>query len=364
MEEAVIQDKLGRLTPLSGLQYDKVKNNVKQAMLRELGKEPDRKSVSRDLGPLLGPEDWLAVAVFIAAFVVSAIHILSLIGRMAGDLTNTSGGDGVLITSSLFIKAHQLGFVALAEFAMILFMVRWRLWAKRREEKLTLKYGDAPRPRGSFLGSFLSIDMCLAMLAAGFTLHANLDSKLPLLESIMPPLFTIGIGIHLEHVFVETLERRKIMSRLLDEKITEWHLAVANVMASPGYKKLLVRSLWEAILQNPQNAWGADEPADFKWAAVQREFGREDWFEQRLKVADQVSPQALTAMTQSGWGLDGLLQAVISAGDGASDRLEIGPHWVDLATMTWYNGEKNRQYGPYKAKGNLVASMKLASRSS
>lgn len=342
--------------PLTSEQYDKVKAQVEARALKELGAEPTRKSVRYDMGPLFNPEDYFAIIVFCAAFVVSAIHIATLMGGIVAGLVTAPVQGGIYIAQSVIIQAHQIAFILLAETAMILFMVRWRLGVRELMESLKKAQGtDMPklRPR-DHLRRFLSVDLCLALLAVGFTLYANLESRLPFLESVMPPLFTIGIGIHLEHVFVELLHRQKTLGSLLVQRQSEWREAVERVRTSKEYRRLLTRLLWEALLQVNPSARGMAFTDKEKWALVQREISRETWYERMISTQEKLAPEVLAEGSQT---LGALLEAVEQADDGIN-RIEVGGHWADLAELTWFNAEKNKSYGPYKAKSNMIGAIR------
>lgn len=345
--------------PLTSAQYDKVKADVEAKSLHQLGPEPNRKSVRYDMGPLLNPEDYFAVVVFIAAFVVSAIHIATLMGGIVSGLAMDAVPGGISISKSLIIQAHQIAFILLAETAMILFMVRWRLGVRERMELLRHQAGQDvfQVSISERIRQLISVDLFLALLAVGFTLYANVESRLPLLESVMPPLFTIGIGIHLEHVFVELLHRQKILSSTLAQKQSEWRLAVERIRNSPEYRRLLTRSLWEALLQVNPSARGMTFSDKEKWALVQREINRETWYERMISNQERLAPEVLAEGSQT---LHALLQAVEEADDGIG-KIEVGGHWADLQELTWFNADKQKSYGPYKAKSNMVGAIRNVS---
>lgn len=345
---------LDRLAPLNSRQFDNVKVKVKESLLKNLGPQPDRKSVTRDMGPLLRPDDWLALIIFVAAFAVSAIHIMSLVGGVTSNLNVSVNSNTLQISSLAFNVTHQLSFILLAEFSMILFMVRWRLSTRRRHEIYTVE-GVLVMSVGQRVVDYLSIDLVLAILAVGFTLYANLESKLPLIESILPPLFTIGIGFHLEHVFVEMLHRNEVFGKMLSDKITSWELAVNNVMNSAEYKKLLIRSLWDGIISIPSNAWAMDYPPEFKWAAVNREFDKESWIENNAISVSKPTPKAIGAGTSS-LAPSVLLDAVMNA-DENSEKITVGSHWIDMKEYKWYDADSNK-IREYSSKGRMISGIK------
>lgn len=359
--DAKSQEQLAAIPQLYGSTFDQIKEAVRKLVLAKIGPEPTRESVRKDMGPLLQPEDYLAVVVFVAAFVVSAIHITSLVGHVAAELApSASAANGIYISQSLFVVSHQIAFALLAEFAMVLFMVRWRLGTRRREHRLAERYGDGPRPLGSSLGKFWSIDLVLSLLAVGFTLYANLESKLPVIESVMPPLFTIGIGFHLEHVFVELLHRQSRSAEALAKAIAAWQEQVDGVLSSRAYKQTLAKAVWDKYVSFYPDLVNLEPEA--KWAIIQRDLVADRQFESYLQLAEQTSEKTMRALSQGGeWGLKGLLQATLEASEGSTGRLEVGPHWVDLGTLRWYNGDKGKEYGPYKGRGNMIAAMKMSS---
>ncbi|HSS97893.1 MAG TPA: hypothetical protein VLK33_12725, partial [Terriglobales bacterium] len=53
------------------------------------------------------------------------------------------------------------------------------------------------------------VSFALALLAGLFVLVANWQSGIGVLESLLAPAFTIGIGLKLEHLIVQTITRRE-----------------------------------------------------------------------------------------------------------------------------------------------------------
>lgn len=357
------QQLLDQVPQLPGTEMERLKENAKQYVIKSLGKRPTTRSVQRSLGPLLGPEDYLAIVVFFANFIISAIHIMSLIGQVAYSLLDDGEKYGIVIPDGTFIVVHQVGFVLLAEFAMILFMVRWRLGIRRRIESWRRENSSEvfSFPFSERVRWFFSIDLALALLAVGFTLYANLSSQLPLLESVMPPLFTIGIGIHLEHLFVEMLHRQKVIRSALIEAEGKWIHETTHATELPLYRRVLAKQIWDWHTRRVN--WLANQPPNNKWALVQRDLAADNQFEKYLRMEGTAAPAIIEAAAHSGnYNVGTLLEAVLQADEGSTNRIEIGSHWVDLETLTWYHGDKRKQYGPYRKYGTMIAAMKMATK--
>lgn len=239
---------IDKLKPLTTLQYEQCRERALERVKSRIGERPNRAAFKRELGPLWTVLDTIAGLIFIAALAVSSVHIIAHMGALATQAAPEGGNTG------LFVVIHQVAFIALAEGSMILFLVMfgitrhgWRRW----------------------------VNLALAMLAAVFVLVANWQSGIGLLESIMPPLFTIGIGMKLEHLIMQALTRRKSIDERYLAALATWEAATQDATQHPQFSEFLKREVWDAL--HKKNPAYSEAPNGFKAAAVYREMSRDSW---------------------------------------------------------------------------------------
>lgn len=246
------------LPTLSAAQYDAAKARAADRVQKSLGDRPTRKAFKREYAPLITSLDWLAVIIFIAAFCISSIHILAYSGHeAAASYQAVTGVDllGVNVDSHTYGVIHQIGFILLAESAMLLFFVLFRTRS----------------------GFERWLAFTLALLAMVFVIVANLASGLNLFLAVLAPSFTIGVGFRLETLAAENLRRnQEIDSRYL-EALTVWEAAQEDVTRHPDYTPALARELWDKLTSLKAGQPFADAPNSFKVQAVQRELARDSW---------------------------------------------------------------------------------------
>lgn len=249
---------LTELKELTGQQYDACKTRALERVQVAIGEKPSRKHYAREFGPLVTSLDLLAGVIFVAALAVSSLHILAYSGHQATASYATSSGQaiaGISVDPHTYGIIHQIGFILLAEAAMLLFFVLFR--TRQRLEKWTA--------------------LLLALLAMTFVVVANLSSGLNVFLSILAPAFTVGIGFRLEAITVENLRRNADIDRRYIEALTTWERAQDDVTTHPEYTRLLYSELWDKLVSLKANAEFRDAPARFKIAAVQRELARDAW---------------------------------------------------------------------------------------
>ena len=160
---------LNGLKPLTTDQYDKCREAALQRVQSRIGDKPHRRGFERELGSLWALLDVLGLVVFAAAFAVSSVHIILHMGQLAnesyGKLSQST--TGIFIGDDLYTAVHQWGMIFMSECSMILFAVLFGMTRKTRR-------------RWVFLA--------LAIIAAVFVVVANWQSKVGLLESIMPAI--------------------------------------------------------------------------------------------------------------------------------------------------------------------------------
>lgn len=249
---------LSDLRQLTTLQFDECKDRAIKRVERHLGERPTRAKFQRELGRLWTVLDVLAVVVFIPALLISSIHIVTHVGALSSAAFDglNQATSGTILGRDLYVAAHQWLLIPLAEGSMILFLVMfgvsrdgWRRW----------------------------VYFLLAGLAVVFVLAANLSSGLGLLESVLAPAFTIGIGLKLEHLILQYLKRSAEVTKKYLEALAIWEAATADATQAVDYKPYLMNEIWAALMKPKGNQWAVEAPSGFKVAAVMRELERENW---------------------------------------------------------------------------------------
>ena len=254
-----IQLTLNELKPLTIEQYDQCRGRALERVTKRIGDKPTRQRFMRELGPVWTMLDIIAVVVFIPAFIISSIHIIAHMGHLSEESFNASiqAGAGVVFGRDLYIALHQLMAIPLAEGSLILFLVMfgmssrngWRRW----------------------------VYLALATLAGVFVLVANWQSGIGLLESLLAPAFTIGIGLKLEHLIVQTVSRRRAVDTQYLEALAIYEAATVEPASHPDFMPMFRQALWEKLVSLKANEAFREAPAGFKHLAVKRELSREEW---------------------------------------------------------------------------------------
>lgn len=247
---------LSDLKPLTTAQYETCKAQALKLVKKSIGDRPTRTQFMREFGASWTVLDALALVVFAAALVVSSAHIIAHAGSLATASHPADQVAGTRIGRDLWVAIHQWGYIFLAEASMLLFMV---LFAIER--------------RGWRRYTFVAI----ALVAATFVVVANLSSGTGILESLMPPIFTLGIGFHLERLLVQQIRRRRDVTDRYLAALATWEQATEDATTHPDYSKLLMNQIWEKLVSLKANKEFADANARFKIAAVQREMERDLW---------------------------------------------------------------------------------------
>lgn len=245
------------LKPLTTEQYDRAREATLKRVEKRVGERPERKQFNRELARLWTILDVIAGIVFIAALVVSSTHIIVHMGLLAdASYQANQASGGTVIGHDVFVSLHQWMLIPLAEGSMLLFVVmygltrdNWRRW----------------------------VYLILAILAVVFVLVANWQSGIGLLESMLPPAFTIGIGLKLEHLVIQSLKRRAEVDKRYTEALEIWEAAHQDATKHPDYTSLLKQEIWQALMKLKANAAFIEAPTPFKLAAVRREMERDTW---------------------------------------------------------------------------------------
>lgn len=252
--------KLSEMQPLTAAQYDAAKASALARIEKRIGARPQRAAFERDSGQRWTILDVLALLVFAAALLISSVHIISHMGALASSAHSALDG-GIIVPLSTYTVVHQVGFIVLAESAMILFFVLHSINA--REQRGWRRY--------------ISIPLLLALVAMLFVIVANVQSGIGVLESIMPPVFTVGIGFHLERLIVVSLANRSEVQRRYLDALRTWEAATADATLHPDYRAVLRQEVWSKLIGLKRNQAFVDAPARFKVAAAESEIARERW---------------------------------------------------------------------------------------
>lgn len=252
---------LNDLKPLTIAQADECRARALERVSKRIGDKPSRNQFKRDLGRLWSVLDILALVVFIPALAVSSIHIISHMGHLAeaSYLATAQASAGTVISRDLFVAVHQWALIPLAEGSMILFLV---MFGQSRE------------------GWRRAVYFALALLAGVFVLVANWQSGIGLLESLLAPAFTIGIGLKLEHLIVQSLKRKREIDEKYLAAVAVYESASQDATQHPDYAPLLKQELWQQLIKPKAAAPFVEAPAGFKYLAVKRELDKDGWAHQ------------------------------------------------------------------------------------
>src|SRR5690554_5270039 len=115
---------LNQLKPLTAAQHDRCKERAPQRINNRAADKPTRTALYRAMESVWCVVDVVALVIFVAALAISSLHILSYAGD-AANLAYASSSSG--ISADLYSNVHKGGFIALAEAAMLLFFVLFRM---------------------------------------------------------------------------------------------------------------------------------------------------------------------------------------------------------------------------------------------
>lgn len=259
---------LETLKPLNSDQYDSAREKALERVRGRIGDKPHRADFVRELEPLWTILDVIALAVFVAALVVSSVHIITHMGKLAqaSYMSVAQAANGTVIGIDLYSAIHQWAFILLAEGSMLLFLVMfgmtgktWRKW----------------------------VYLVLACAAVVFVIVANWQAQIGALESLLAPIFTIGIGLKLEHLIVQSLKRQRDITDRYLSALTIYETASGDPAKHPDYMPLLRQEVWSKLISLPTNREFRDAPVALKHAAVRREMARDTWaFEDASTLPD------------------------------------------------------------------------------
>lgn len=258
MDNNYLSSDLSRIKSLTTDQYDQCRERAIERVKTRIGGKPNRSDFRRELSPLWTVLDLLALVVFVPAFMVSSIHIITHMGKLAADSYSavSQATAGTIIGRDLYTAAHQWAFIFLAEGAMILFLVMfgmskdgWRKW----------------------------VYFVLAVAALLFVFVANWQSGMGALESLLAPVFTVGIGLKLEHLITQSMQRRAEVDARYLEALTLYETSSQDATQHPDFMPMLRQEIWQKLISLQTNRDFRDALPSFKAAAVQRETQRDTW---------------------------------------------------------------------------------------
>lgn len=323
-QEQPLEWSIDYLKPLNLDQYDTCKARALKRVHDRIGEKPRRNDFKREHGSNWTVLDWLAVLIFLGALGVSSVHIITHMGLASAAADALLLDDIAGMEINIFQKAvvHQIAYIMMAEAAMLLFLTMWAI--------------NSGKERG--WRRFLSVPLFLAILAATFVIVANWQSGIGLLESIMPPLFTIGIGFHLEALIVRQLQRRAEVDQRYAEAMDIYERAQEDPTKHPDYQPILRQEIWQKLASLKQNRPYADAPAGFKHAAVAREQARDSWAYDQAAMAQQ--RQFATPLPS-----DGRLVQVDSNSNNHSNGAADDEDLASLMVDPQYSGTNNGSSG-------------------
>jgi len=245
-------------------QYEQAREKAIERVKSRIGQRPKRDDFKRELGSVFTALDYLAIVVFVAALVISSAHIITHMGLLASNSYSAEASAGIVLSLTTYTIAHQLAMIFLAEASMLLFMVLHGMTSGQRAG------------RGQWTRWF-SIPLLLSGIAGVFVFVANWQSGIGLLESLMPPMFTIGIGFRLESLIVETLRRRTQIDHRYLAALEIFEHATEDPTRHPDFVPFFRQAIWEKLISLPTNKDWRDAPRGVKAAAVHREMERDNW---------------------------------------------------------------------------------------
>lgn len=263
--------------------------------------------------------DALALIVFIAALAVSSAHIITHMGLLATSSYDPTTRAGIVLSIGDYTVVHQIAMILLAEASMLLFMIIHGMSAKEREQR-------------HWILRLLSLPFVLALIAATFVFVANWQSGIGLLESLMPPVFTVGIGLHLEHLIVAGLQRREDIDSRYLAALEVYESATEDPTKHPEYIPMLRQEIWQRLLGLPANRDFRDAPHWLKHAAVRRELERDQWaYRETLEQsADDWQPERPTSALPKGRKANsGSILPVLDGEKSTSTMLHANGHGTD-----------------------------------
>jgi hypothetical protein len=164
-----------------------------------------------------------------------------------------------------------------------------------------------------------------------------------LLESIMPPVFTVGIGVHLEKLIVSGIHRRQEIDDRYLKALTIYEQAAVDPTQHPEYIPLLRQEIWEKLVSLPSNRDFRNAPPSFKHAAVRYELERSRWAygDPPVETEDWTPERPTTALTPGRKRTSGSSLPVPDDDGSTTPMLHVNGHGIDGITRS-ENGSDSR----------------------
>lgn len=178
----------------------------------------------------------------------------------------------------------------------------------------------------------ISLPLVLALVAAVFVFVANWQSGIGLLESLMPPVFTVGIGVHLERLIVNGLQKRNEIDARYFHALAVYEQASLDPAKHPDYIPFLRQEIWEKLVSLPSNRDFRNAPPSFKHAAVRYEMERSRWAfsDAPMEAVEDWQPERPTiALTKGRKQNSGDSLPILDADESITQMLHANGHGTD-----------------------------------
>lgn len=285
-DQTISLDDLYRLT---STEYDRAQADAEARLKQEAGNEPpQRREFRREQARKWVIQDTLAAIILIAAWAVSTLHVMTLVGKGAAASYGAISLDayvGDIMDSLSYGRIHQWGYIALAEAAMILFMTMHLSRNKRG------RYPDEPLWLYNLRMRVTTLSF-MAVLSGVFIFYANVTSGIGVLESIIPPIMTIGLGIYFEGRLAGFLLAVEDTDRRYMAALDAWEQAHFRPREHVRFRELFAQELAQRLnTKNKNRVTAGDIPPQLLYQAVQREYRMRE----RMQRALDAEGEALEA---------------------------------------------------------------------
>jgi len=257
---------LDNLKPLTSTQYDKCKHRAQERILSRIGERPKRDAFKREYSALWNVLDLPMLVIFVGALLVSMLHIFDYASISAGKHYATVDYiTGIRFGHWWYVAIQQVAYLLMAEFAMLSFFTVWRV--------------QAHQDQSNGWQRFAYLSFWLAVIAAVFVMLVNIFGGGGFnLAGLLPPLFTVGIGLRLEEILSEAITRRDEIDRKYLHALESWHKASEDPTQHKEYLPILYGEIWQYLTVTlTRNADFQEAPPAFRVRAVERELERERW---------------------------------------------------------------------------------------
>jgi hypothetical protein len=287
------QTHLHNLQALTNEQYDAAKETAKARIVKAAGAKPTLDQFEKRAGRKSALERSMEVAlllIFLATAMLSTLHNLQFTARSVQQLSCVAE-EGSAVKCGLtvgvydFIVAHQIALILAAELALFVFM------GMHREPYLPQVEGFWPNVR-RMVRKEMSVWRLLAAVAVSYIFMANASSITQggnVLIAMIPPVFSIGIGLWLEKELKTRDEAKKEMNREFELRLAKWALETENPEDNSKYFTYRNQAIWQKLVSLKANVFAENWPIELKRYAVSRELLRESEWE----VGTAMSPAPL-----------------------------------------------------------------------